>query len=84
MEGVVSNDPERTVIRLNFKGSEWKVTLDTKELLLKRIERLGSNSAVVLTADFADFKTGDYGWLPRRFDVQSPGGGWRTLVKSTR
>lgn len=78
--GVVSSDPERTVIRLNFRGSDWKVTLDTKALLLKRIERLGSNSAV-LTADFADFKTGDYGWLPRRFDVQSRGGGWRTLVK---
>lgn len=78
--GVVSSDPERTVIKLNFRGNDWQVTLDTKELLLKRIERLGSNSAV-LTADFADFKTGDYGWLPRRFDVQSRGGGWRTLVK---
>lgn len=78
--GVVSSDPEKTVIRLNFNGSNWKVTLDTKELLLKRIERLGSTSAA-LTADFADFKTGDYGWLPRRFDVRSPGGGWRTLVK---
>ena len=76
---VAANDADKTVVRLNIKGSDWNATLDPKELLLRRLEKLNSKS-VELTADFGDFKTGQFGWLPKRFDVKSPSGGWRTLV----
>ena len=48
---------------------------------LKRLVRLGPKGDVELTADFGDFKTGDDGWLPRRFELQSPAGAWRTSVQ---
>lgn len=79
VSSIVANDAEKTVIRLNVKGCDWNVTLDPKGLLLRRLEKLNSRT-VELTADFGDFKTGEFGWLPKRFDVKSPAGGWRTLV----
>ena len=80
---VESEDANNKVIRLNFKGRVWRATLEPKKLLVKRLERIGPNS-VDLTADFADFTTGEYGWLPRRFEVQAPKEGWRTVVRITR
>jgi hypothetical protein len=57
--------------------------LDPGSLALKRLERVNPGK-IDLVADFGDFQTGDYGWLPRRFDVQSLKGGWRTQVKITK
>ena len=68
---------------LRFKGSVWRATLDTKKLLVHRLERMRSNN-VELKADFGDFTTGKYGWLLRRFDIRSADGGWRTVVRIDR
>lgn len=83
VSNVVANEADKTVIRLNFKGNDWIATLDPKELLLRRLEKLSSRN-VELTADFGDFKTGEFGWLPKHFDVQSPTEGWRTLVRISK
>lgn len=80
---VLSEDQNRIVVGLTFNGHTWRVTLDAKKLLLMRIEKVGSRS-VELTSDFGDYADGEYGWLPRRFDVRSPQGGWRTLVKISK
>jgi outer membrane lipoprotein-sorting protein len=76
----VSSDKKQTVIRLSFQGDTWEATLDNSRLLVTRLVRMGPNGSD-LTADFGDFSSGDHGWLPRRFRVQSRSGGWRTLVK---
>lgn len=80
---VLSEDQNRVVIGLNFNGHSWRVTLDANKLLLIRVEKVGPQS-VELTSDFGDYTEGDYGWLPRRFDVRSAPGGWRTLVKISK
>jgi hypothetical protein len=61
----------------------WAATLEPEALLLLRLVRLSPGGDVDLTADFGDFQKGDYGWMPRRFDVKSPTGGWQTLVRIT-
>jgi outer membrane lipoprotein-sorting protein len=71
------------VLQFNFKGTAWKATLERKNLLLRRLEKMGSRS-VDLTADFGGYKSGEYGWLPRLFDVRSHSGGWRTIVKISK
>ncbi len=78
---LLANDSEKTVIRMSFQGRVWGATLDPHNLLLKRLVRLSPAGEVDLTADFGDFKTGEDGWLPRRFEIQSPPGQWKTLVK---
>ncbi len=59
----------------------WGATLDPKTLHVTRLVRLSPSGDVDLTADFGDFKAGNEGWLPRRFEVHSPPGGWRTSVR---
>ncbi|MGO9116883.1 MAG: LolA family protein [Desulfomonilaceae bacterium] len=77
---VLAKDAEKTVIRVSFQGKVWGATFDPQTLYLKRLVRLSPKGDVELTADFSDFKTGEDAWLPRRFDLQSPAGAWRTSV----
>jgi hypothetical protein len=77
----LARDLEKIVIRMTYDGRLWVATLEPKDLLLRRLVRLTAAGDIDLTADFGDFKTGDDGWLPRRFDIQSPSGGWRTSVR---
>lgn len=81
---LLSVDSEKILIRVKFEGRLWGVTLDAKDLYVKRLERLNADGEIDLAADFGDFKTGEYGWLPRRFAVKSPLGNWKTLVKIGR
>ncbi|MGD9817515.1 MAG: hypothetical protein AB7V04_02330 [Desulfomonilaceae bacterium] len=46
--------------------------------------RLNPRGEIDLTADFGDFKSGDDGWLPRKFEIQSISGKWRTLAKISK
>jgi hypothetical protein len=78
---LLAMDSEKIVIRMTFHGKVWGATLDPQTHFLKRLVRLSPAGEVDLTADFGEFKTGDDGWLPRRFEVQSPGAQWKTLVK---
>jgi outer membrane lipoprotein-sorting protein len=78
---LLARDSEKIVIRITYEGRVWGATLDPKTLHITRLVRLNPNGDVDLTADFGDFKTGTEGWLPRRFEVQSPTGGWRTSVR---
>jgi len=77
---LLARDSDKTVIRLTFHGTVWAATLEPQTLNLKRLVRLNPAGEVDLTADFGDFKSGDDGWLPRRFEVQSPKGGWKTVI----
>lgn len=81
---LLAHDSEKIVIRVSFQGRVWGATLDPQNLYLKRLVRLSPAGEVDLTADFGDFQTGDDGWLPRRFEVQSPIGQWKTLVKISK
>ena len=81
---LLANDSEKTVIRLSFQGKVWGATLDPVSLHLKRLVRLSPAGDVDLTADFADFTSGEDGWLPRRFEVQSPTAQWKTVVKISK
>ncbi len=78
---VLRSEPDKIVIRLAFKGRVWGATLQPQKLLLTRLVRLSPSGDVDLTADFTDFESSNNGWLPRRFEVQSPPGGWKTLVR---
>lgn len=75
-----SRDKDLTVILFTFKDRIWRAALDTETLRVRRLERLGS-TAVDLKADFGDFKSGEHGWLPHRYDLQAPRAGWRTVVR---
>jgi outer membrane lipoprotein-sorting protein len=77
----LAKDLEKIVIRMTYEGKVWVATLEPKTLLVRRLVRLSPNGEVDLSADFGDFKTGEDGWLPRRFDVQCKNGGWRTSVR---
>lgn len=77
----LSRDNEKIVLRMSFQGRIWAATLDPQNLYLKRLVRITPAGEIDLTADFSEFKTGDDGWLPRRFEIQSVPGGWKTLVK---
>ncbi len=77
---LISADKDRTVIMFTFKDRIWRAVIETEMLRLRSLERLGS-TAVDLTADFGDFKSGEHGWLPHRFDVKAPRAGWRTVVR---
>ncbi|HMK35662.1 MAG TPA: hypothetical protein VK463_11385 [Desulfomonilaceae bacterium] len=78
---LLAQDSEKIVIRVSFQGKVWGATLDPQSLFLRRLVRLNPAGEVDLTADFGDFAGGSDGWLPRRFEVQSPAGQWKTLVK---
>jgi hypothetical protein len=78
---LIANDQENTVIHFQFGGRTWAATLQTTTLLLKRLVRLTPSAKIDLTADFGGFSSGEYGWLPRRFEVKSPVGQWRTSVR---
>lgn len=78
---VLKSDPDKIVIRLSFQGRVWGATLEPQKLLLTRLVRLSPDGEIDLTADFGEFQAGEDGWLPRRFEITSPPGGWKTLVK---
>jgi hypothetical protein len=78
---LISRDASGITIRLKFQDRWWGATLDPEKLLLKRLVRIGPAGKIDLTADFGDFQSGDYGWLPRRFEVRSPLARWRTVVR---
>ncbi|MEI7450315.1 MAG: hypothetical protein WCJ75_11890 [Desulfomonile sp.] len=80
---LLSRDADKIVLRLTFQGRVWGATLEPQNLFLKRLVRLSPQGDMDLTADFGDFKTGDEAWLPRRFEVQVPHGGWKTVVRIT-
>ncbi len=77
---LLSSDHEKIVIRMTFQGMVWGATLEPQTLLLKRLVRLTPNGETDLSADFGDFRSGDYGWLSRKFEIQSPKAGWKTTV----
>jgi hypothetical protein len=79
-ENAVAINRNDTVIKMAFRGESWEATLDNEKLHVKRLVRL-NNAGPDLIADFADFGSGDYGWLPRSFRLRSRSGGWRTTVK---
>jgi hypothetical protein len=80
---VVPSGPDASVVTMNFNGRDWRATLEKGKLHLLRLEKLRSGE-VELTAEFGDFKEGEYGWLPRRFDIQAPAAGWRTVVSISK
>ncbi len=77
---LLSSDSEKIFIRLIFQGRVWGATLNPQTLNLVRLVRLGHGGDVDLTADFDGFTTGPDGWLPRRFEVRSPAGHWKSVV----
>jgi hypothetical protein len=81
---LLAHDSEKIVIRMSFLGRVWGATLDPHSLYLKRLVRLNPAGEVDLTADFADFASGEDGWLPRRFEIQSPVAQWKTVVKISK
>ncbi len=81
---VLSKDQEKIVIRITFQGRVWGATLDTRSLNLLRLVRIDPRGDIDLTADFGDFKQGENGWLPAKFEVTSPVGGWRTIAKISK
>jgi outer membrane lipoprotein-sorting protein len=81
---VLKQESENIVINVVCQGRTWEATLEPKNLLIKRLVRLGPHGEVDLTANFGEFKTGEDGWLPRRFEIQSPKGGWRTTVQISK
>jgi outer membrane lipoprotein-sorting protein len=81
---VLAQDSEKIVIRMSFLGRVWGATLDPHNLFLKRLVRLNPAGEVDLTAEFADFASGEDGWLPRRFEIQSPVAQWKTVVKISK
>ncbi len=81
---LLSRDQEKIVIRVTSQGRVWGATLDPQTLFLKRLVRITPYGEVDLSADFGDFKEGEYGWLPRRFEVQSVVGGYRTIVRISK
>jgi hypothetical protein len=78
---LLSNDANRVIVQFSFQGRSWAATLEKDTLLLLRVVRLTPGGDMDLTADFGDFSSGEYGWLPRHFDVRSPVGDWRTVVR---
>lgn len=80
----LAHDSEKIVIRMSFHGRVWGATLDPQNYRLKRLVRLNPAGEVDLSADFGDFGSGEDGWLPRRFEVQSPVAQWKTLVKISK
>ncbi len=80
---LITEDPGEVVIGLKFKDETWRATLDSRKLLLRRLER-HKDGHVGLRADFGDFKSGDYGWVPRLFEVESEKAGWRSTVRISR
>ncbi len=81
---LISSEGGNVTIRLKFEGRLWGATLDSEKLLLKRLVRLSRDGRIDLTAEFGDFGSGEYGWLPRRFEVRSPVARWRTVVHITK
>ncbi|MCX5872293.1 MAG: hypothetical protein NTY51_03530 [Deltaproteobacteria bacterium] len=81
---VLSRDSEKMVIRITFQGRVWGATLESQSMNLIRLVRINPRGDIDLTADFGDFKQGDDGWLPRKFEIVSPVGGWRTLAKISK
>lgn len=81
---ILSRDSEKMVVRITFKGLVWGATLDCHTMNLLRLVRINQRGDIDLTADFGDFHQGEYGWLPHRFEVVSPIGGWRTLAKISK
>lgn len=81
---LLSKDPEKIVIRISFQGRVWGATLDPQNLYLLRLVRLNPKGDIDLTADFGDFKSGDDGWLPRKFEIQSISGKWKTIAKISK
>lgn len=81
---LLSKGPEKIVIRISFQGRVWGATLDPQNLYLLRLVRLNPKGDIDLTADFGDFKSGDEGWLPRKFEIQSISGKWKTIAKISK
>jgi outer membrane lipoprotein-sorting protein len=81
---VLSRDAEKMVVRITFQGRVWGATLDSRNMNLLRLVRINPRGDIDLTADFGDFHQGADGWLPHKFEVVSPVGGWRTLAKISK
>jgi len=81
---MLKREADTIVINVTYGGRNWEATLESGNFLLKRLVRFDQRNEADLYADFGDYKTGDDGWLPRRFDVRSPKGHWRTHVQMTK
>ncbi|MDR3605617.1 MAG: hypothetical protein P4L38_13380 [Syntrophaceae bacterium] len=81
---VLSRDAEKMVVRITFQGRVWGATLNSRNMNLLRLVRINPRGDIDLTADFGDFHQGADGWLPHKFEIVSPVGGWRTLAKISK
>ncbi len=79
LEKVVSTAPDSVTLAIAFRGDQWLATVDRANLHVSRLERRIAGKPEVV-ADFGEFGKGKPGWLPRRFDVRSAVGRWRTVV----
>jgi len=81
---MLKREADTIVINVTYEGRNWEATLESGNYLLKRLVRFDNHNQADLYADFGEYKTGEDGWLPRRFDVASPKGQWRTHVQITK
>jgi len=79
LEGVISHDRDKIVVKLGFGGTYWNATVTADKLLVTKLVRVGAKGPE-LSADFGGFKDGEHGWIPRTFQVHSPQGDWTTSV----
>lgn len=70
----------QVILKLQSDGQMWRATVDTQRMVLLQLERMGSQGPD-LVAEFGDFSSGEFGWLPKRFRVVAKTGGWQTMVK---
>jgi uncharacterized protein YneF (UPF0154 family) len=81
---MLKREADTVVINITFDGRNWEATLESGNLLLKRLVRFDAHNHPDLYAEFGEYKSGEDGWLPRRFDVRAPRGQWRTHVQITK
>lgn len=81
---MLKREADSIVINVTFQERNWEATLDSGSYLLRRLVRFDNRNEADLYADFGDYKSGEDGWLPRRFEVSSPKGRWRTHVQITK
>lgn len=72
----------RVTLKLRSEGETWRATVDMGRMAVIKLERMQGAEAD-LVAEFGDFSSGEYGWLPKRFRVVAKTGGWQTMVKMT-
>ncbi len=72
---LLSKDSEKIVLRMSFSGQDLGGHSGTSEPQSEAPRAGQSFGEIDLTADFSDFKSGQDGWLPRRFGYPVTAGG---------